>query len=360
MKILTVVGARPQFIKLSPICAALDKTGCEHIVVHTGQHYDYGMSEVFFNELGITEPDINLLVGSGSHAQQTAEMLIGIEKAIIDTSPDWVLLYGDTNSTIAGALAAVKLHVKIAHVEAGLRSFNKQMPEEINRIVTDAVSDMLFVPTADGVRNLRNEGIPEEKIQLAGDVMYDAVLIHGQRAEEKSNILAEHNLKKGTYVLATIHRAENTDDPVRLANILEAFGKLSNDIKVILPLHPRTKSVIRKQKSFDQILKNIEFIDPVGYLDMIMLEKNAALIATDSGGVQKEAFFQSVPCVTLRDETEWVELVELGWNHICSPKSADVIVNTIRNAIGSKGRDEKPYGDGNASALIVKTLMTVV
>jgi len=355
-KILTVVGARPQFIKLSPVSKALREFGHQEVLVHTGQHYDHGMSRVFFEELGIAEPDINLEIGSGSHAQQTAGMLCGIEQAIIEHQPGWVLIYGDTNSTLAGALAAVKLHVPVAHVEAGLRSFNRRMPEEINRIVADSVSDILFAPTSEAVANLANEGIPQGRIHFIGDVMYDAALIHGDKADSDSDVLERYGLCRNEYVLATVHRAENTDDPQKISTIIDAFCRVGEHMPVVLPLHPRTRAALDRNGMLDMAMRGIRIIDPVGYLDMVKLEKCSALIATDSGGVQKEAFFQRVPCVTLRSETEWVELVELGWNRLCPPDSADVIVDTIRSFIGAVGKDGNPYGAGDASQRIAEVL----
>ena len=356
MRVLTVIGARPQFIKAAPVSAAMREAGCEQVLVHTGQHYDYGMSQVFFDELGIPKPDINLGVGSGKHGQQTAGMLVGLEEAIETHKPDWVLLYGDTNSTLAGALASAKLHVPVAHVEAGLRSFNRRMPEEINRIVADSVSDLLFVPTAEAAANLAHEGVSEEKVHLVGDVMYDAALMHGERAEQMSDVLQRIGVCAGDFVLATVHRAENTDDPDRARVVFEALGRVSDGIPVVLPLHPRTRGVLDALGLLADVERRLRIIEPVGYLDMIKLERSAAVVATDSGGVQKEAFFQGVPCVTLRDETEWVELVEMGWNRVSPPTSVDAVVDAIHSAIGTTGRPVKPYGDGSASRKIVNVL----
>lgn len=349
MKIVTVIGARPQFIKASPVSRAFSAAGYKEVLVHTGQHYDYGMSQVFFEELGIPQPGTNLQVGSGSHAVQTAEMLIGLEEVMISEKPDWVLLFGDTNSTVAGALAAVKLHIRVAHVEAGLRSFNRKMPEEINRIVADAVASLLFAPTNEAVHNLYQEGVPSERVHLVGDVMYDAALMHGERAESCSTVLETLGVKPKQFVLATVHRAENTDNLERARNIFDALSEVSKNIRVVLPLHPRTRGALERMGILKNVERNLLVIDPVGYLDMIKLEKNATLIATDSGGVQKEAFFHRVPCVTMREETEWVELVELGWNCICPPLSIDSLVDAISTMIGTTGRDEKPYGTGHAS-----------
>ncbi len=315
MKIVTIIGARPQFIKAATVSRALQSyNSVNEVIIHTGQHYDANMSQVFFDELDIPHPQYNLGIGGGTHGQNTGRMIEQIEAALLHEQPDWVMVYGDTDSTLAGALAGVKLHIPVAHVEAGLRSFNRNMPEEINRVLTDHAADLLFTPTETGTRNLADEGIAGDKVQQVGDVMYDAVLYYGEIAEQRSRILDVLGIEPKDYFLATIHRAENTDDQTRMKNILAGFANLPQGI--ILPLHPRT----RKQLiNFDLALpSNVRAIDPVGYLDMVMLEKNAALIATDSGGVQKEAYFHKVPCVTLRDETEWVELIEVGANCLVS------------------------------------------
>ena len=276
----------------------------------------------------------------------------------MEEKPDWVLVYGDTNSTLAGALAAVKLHIPVAHVEAGLRSFNRRMPEEINRVLTDNASDLLFAPTKTAVMNLRHEGIPEERIKLVGDVMYDAALFYGKRAERQSKILNKLGLKLKEYILATVHRAENTDDPSRLRVIFDALCEITREIKVVLPLHPRTRDALIKSGMYDKAASSICLTEPVGYLDMVMLEKNARLIATDSGGVQKEAFFYRVPCVTLREETEWVELVELGWNCVVPPLSVGGIADAVMLRLGSfKSIEENPYGDGHCAAKIASYLI---
>ncbi|WP_299238962.1 UDP-N-acetylglucosamine 2-epimerase (non-hydrolyzing) [Sulfurihydrogenibium sp.] len=328
MKILTVVGARPQFIKLAPLSKILRENGINEIIVHTGQHYDENMNDLFFKELEIPEPDYNLGIGSGSHGEQTGRMLVEIEKIILKENPDLVIVYGDTNSTLAGALAASKLHVKLAHVEAGLRSFNKRMPEEINRVLTDHVSDILFCPTQTAVENLKNEGITNG-VYLVGDVMFDALLHFSKISDIKSNILERLNIKPKEYYLATIHRAENTDNYERLKNILTAFSKL--DEMVVFPIHPRTRKMINYY-GLDDLLENnnVKVIDPVGYLDMLKLEKNAKAILTDSGGVQKEAFWLKVPCITLRDETEWIETVNLGWNRLVG-SNVEKILEAVRD-----------------------------
>ena len=355
MKIVTIVGARPQFIKAAPISRELRKDNTE-ILVHTGQHYDYSMSNVFFDELKIPEPDYNLEVGSSSHGKQTGEMLTKIEEVILKEKPDWVLIYGDTNSTVAGSLAASKLHVPIAHVEAGLRSFNRKMPEEINRVVADHLSTLLFPPTEVAVKHLQNEGILQG-VYNVGDVMYDATLYNLEIAEKKSQILNKLDLQTKKYYLATIHRAENTDVKQNLLNIFNAFSK--TPMQIVLPLHPRTKN---KLKEFDLTnlleCENIKISDPIGYLDMLILEKNAEKILTDSGGVQKEAYFMNTPCITLRTETEWVETVDSGWN---------VIVNTdidkISEAINNNNiplNHPDFYGDGQASKKIVERINSCV
>jgi len=353
-KILTVVGARPQFIKVAAVSRALANEGTGEYLVHTGQHYDQDMSEVFFEELGIRKPDLNLNIGSGSHGAQTGAMLAGLEQAMIVQKPDWVLVYGDTNSTLAGALAASKLHVPVAHVEAGLRSFNRHMPEEINRVVADALATLLFVPTEAGRQNLLSEGISADRIRWTGDVMFDAMLMFRQHAARSSPVLDRLGLLNAPFVLATIHRAENTDDSTRLKAIMEGLGTVAESLRVILPLHPRTRARLAAMQGIR--MGRIEIIDPVGFLDMIRLESSAQVIATDSGGVQKEAFFHGVPCVTLRDETEWVELVELGWNRLVSPVNPTDIVNAILAARGTKGQPASPYGDGAASKRIAQAM----
>ena len=328
MKILTVVGARPQFIKLAPLSKILRENGINEIIVHTGQHYDENMNDLFFKELEIPEPNYNLGIGSGNHGEQTGRMLIEIERIILKEKPDLVSVYGDTNSTLAGALAASKLHIKLAHVEAGLRSFNKRMPEEINRVLTDHVSDILFCPTQTAEENLKNKGITNG-VYLVGDVMFDALLHFSKISDMKSNILERLNIKPKEYYLATIHRAENTDNYERLKNILTAFSKM--DEIVVFPIHPRTRKTINYY-GLDDLLENdnVKVIDPVGYLDMLKLEKNAKAILTDSGGVQKEAFWLKVPCITLRDETEWIETVNLGWNRLVG-SDVEKILEAVRD-----------------------------
>lgn len=358
MKIVTIVGARPQFIKAATISHAVREADqVEEVIVHTGQHYDENMSQLFFDELGIPTPDYNLGIGSASHGEQTGRMLESIEKVLVEEGPDWVIVHGDTNSTLAGALAAAKLSASVAHVEAGLRSFNRRMPEEVNRVLTDHVSDLLFVPTQDAVQNLRREGIGSSKIAEVGDVMYDAVLHYSEKADKTKNILEKLNLEKKAYVLATVHRAENTDDPERLTAIFEALMQVAEEIDVVLPLHPRTEKVLRRQNLFKQTDARLCLADPVGYLSMMLLERHARLVVTDSGGVQKEAYFHRVPCVTIRDETEWVELVEHGWNVITPPTSSNSIRTSIFDSLDTTGDEVDLYGDGTAASQIVDNLV---
>lgn len=353
MKIATVVGARPQFIKMAPVSRELRKY-FDEIVIHTGQHYDYEMNRIFFEQLNIPEPDYNLGVGSGSHGYQTGEMLKKIEEVLIREKPNLVLVYGDTNSTLAGALTAVKLHIKVAHVEAGLRSFDKRMPEEVNRVLTDHVSDYLFAPTETAVKNLHNEGI-KDGVYLTGDVMYDALLHNIKIARENSEILKELGLKPKNYLLATVHRAENTDNKEKLKNIIDAFiecGEL-----IVFPAHLRTLKFLKAYNLHEKLEKadNVILIKPVGYLDMLLLEENAKKILTDSGGVQKEAYFLKVPCITLRERTEWVETVKDGWN-ILVRTDKDKILWAIKNFDPKGGTYTYKFGDGNASKRIVQIL----
>lgn len=350
MKIVTVVGARPQFIKSTPVSKALASAGYDELIVHTGQHYDYDLSKVFFEELMIKEPIINLNVGSGTHAQQISQMLVGIEGFLLSTAPQIVLVYGDTNSTLAGALAAAKLQIKLAHVEAGLRSYNRQMPEEHNRVLTDHCSDLLFCPTQSAVDNLKNEGVLAG-VHRVGDTMFDAMLQFGPLALSKSAILAHLGLKPKGYLLSTIHRAYNTDNPTALSLILSTFQQV--DEIIVFPVHPRTLQALNSLNL--PIPKNVRLIDPVGYLDMLMLEQNARKILTDSGGVQKEAYFFKVPCLTLRPETEWVETTDSGWNNITGTDPATIIA-AISCPIPSNLPHPEYFGDGHASEKIVSLL----
>ena len=373
MKICTIIGARPQFIKAAAVSRAIamhnklasDAPRVSEVIIHTGQHYDDDMSAVFFRELEIPNPAYNLGIGSGGHGTQTGQMLAGIEDILLKEKPDWVLIYGDTNSTLAGALAASKLNIPIAHVEAGLRSFNRRMPEEINRVMTDHLSTLLFCPSQTAVDNLRAEGIPPDGLCLApyssrltpnvfivGDVMADAFRFAATKLSQKSDVLQRLKIEEKRYYLATIHRAENTDDPQRLHNIMNAFSKIAEKEIVILPLHPRTKKILgNKISMFNPALR---IIDPVGYFDIVALQKSALMILTDSGGMQKEAYWSQVPCITLRDETEWVETIETGWNVL-----AGADYDRIIQAVGTiKPQMEQPplYGDGHAAEKIIEAL----
>lgn len=358
MKLCTIVGARPQFIKAATVSRVIaSKPSIKEVIVHTGQHYDDNMSRQFFDELHIPHPGYHLNIGSGSHGKQTGQMLAAIEDVLIQEKPDWVLVYGDTNSTLAGALAAVKLHIPVAHVEAGLRSFNRRMPEEINRITADHLSAVLFPPTENGYQQLLKEGIDAKQLFNVGDVMYDATLFYNEYNAKRKTIVDSLNLKHQSYCLATIHRAENTDDEKRLANICNAFIELSRTTPIILPVHPRTRAALNKLNLLKTLEANIKLIEPVGYLDMLALEQHAKCIITDSGGVQKEAYFNRVQCITLRDETEWVELVDAGWNRLCSPDEPFSLlqwVDAFENP--SLSMTDKLYGDGDAAEKIVNIL----
>lgn len=408
IRIVTVIGARPQFIKAATVsriistyngtCKTEDRI--EEIIVHTGQHYDECMSEIFFKELAIPRPAYNLGIGSDSHGRQTGKMLARIEDVLIKENPDLVLTYGDTNSTLAGTLAAVKLHIPAAHVEAGLRSYNRRMPEEINRVVTDEISTILFCPTETAINNLNHEGTDTHNVAgvlldvnhrlvfYVGDVMYDSLLFNTQRARKKSDILSRLGLDTRRYGLATIHRAENTNDPQHLLNILEGLNKIaSKGVNVLLPLHPRTRNCLEETgaaatyglsgNSPEQAKTGLIFTEPVSYLDMIQLENHAYTIITDSGGIQKEAFLLRIPCITLRDETEWVETVQAGWNVLTGPDT-EKIVNAFSELDGwerkeapfqdqipskSKTRDgfhhAYPYGDGKAAEKIVHIILSI-
>ncbi|MGE3127787.1 MAG: non-hydrolyzing UDP-N-acetylglucosamine 2-epimerase [Fimbriimonadaceae bacterium] len=346
-KVLTVVGARPQFIKAAPVSKALQAVGCQEFLVHTGQHYDESMSERFFRELGLSPPDENLHVGSSSHGAQTGAMMAGLEPIVMERRPDWLLVYGDTNSTLSGALVAAKLHIPVAHVEAGLRSFNRAMPEEVNRLVTDHLSTLLFAPTDTAIKNLALEGIAGDKVRLVGDVMYDAAL--AAPLDGTAALLDRLNLTTKEFCLATVHRAENTDVPARLQAILQGLAAVAERMPVILPCHPRTKPLVGD-------VCGVTVIEPLGYNETACLLRAAAVVATDSGGLQKEAYFHGTPCVTLRDETEWVELVELGWNTLAPPLSASAVESAILGAVGTNGRDGTPYGQGDAAAKIAEAL----
>lgn len=358
MKLVTVIGARPQFIKAAALSRVIRDNyqgQINEVLIHTGQHFDHNMSKVFFEELDIPNPKYNLEISGGHHGAMTGRMLEAVESVLIQEKPDWLLVYGDTNSTLAGALAAAKLHIPIAHVEAGLRSFNMRMPEEINRILADRVSKLLFCPTETAVNNLSSEGI-NNGVHHVGDVMYDVALFYGDRARENSNVLHSLGLSSGEFVLATCHRAENTDDPQKLGSILSALVEISKTIKVVLPLHPRTHKLI-VDYDLIHLLPNLIVTEPLPFLDMIALEQSSRVILTDSGGVQKEAFFYNVPCITMRDETEWVETVHLGWNTLVGA-STNSILSAVNEVIGSPstGLNAKPYGTGEAASKILALL----
>ena len=419
MKIVSIVGARPQFIKAAPVNRAIEKHNRQghgpriiEILVHTGQHYDYNMSQVFFDQLNISKPEYHLGVGSGNHGEMTGTMLTRIEAVLLKERPDWVLVYGDTNSTLAGALAAAKLHIPVAHVEAGLRSFNRRMPEEINRVMTDHISSVLFCPTETAVDNLKKEGFnnifspinqnsskpkaqsSESRIQQSinlypacpvgrnyrtgvkcdsnyltgasnpivsnvGDVMYDAFLFNKELCDNKSNILSQLELESGSYCLGTVHRQENTEDPRRLLNIFTAFEELSSaDCPFIILLHPKTRKALQQYKGKDCLNHNVRLLPPASYLDMIALEANAKVILTDSGGVQKEAYFAEVPCVTLRDETEWIETVEARWNHLGGTDFQEILSAFEKATDSLPKKRSKLFGDGKASDVLLRELIS--
>lgn len=372
LKILTIIGARPQIIKAAALSRAIKTHFSEQIreiIVHTGQHYDANMSQVFFEELQIPAPDYNLGVGSGSHGLQTAKMLEGIEQILEKEKPDYLVLYGDTNSTLAGAVAASKIHVSVVHIEAGLRSFNKSMPEEINRILCDHVSTLLFTPTKTGYKNLLNEGFKENEAPFSadkpgifhcGDVMYDNSLFFAPLAEKQTTILTDLNLQTNSFILATVHRPANTDNPKNLSGILDALLLLSSQKTVVLPIHPRTLKKVEelpgKQLQILQKNPNIHFIPPVSFLEMIALEKNAALVLTDSGGVQKEAYFFQKPVVVIRPETEWVEIMESGAG-LLSAADSEKILNAVNSLLNKQIEYPPIYGDGQAARFICQTIL---
>ncbi len=348
MKVVSVVGARPEFIQAAPICRAI-RIRHQEVLVHTGQHYDYGMSEVFFQQLSLPEADHNLGVGSGSHAWQTGEILSRLETVLQKEKPDWVIVRGDTNSTLAGALASAKLSIPVAHVEAGLRSFNASMPEETNRVATDHISDILFCPTPAAMENLEREGLVGRAL-LVGDVMYEAVLQSLKLAEQQSDVFARLSIRPKSYLLTTVHRAENTDNPQRLGAIVAALNSIQEPI--VFPVHPRTQAVLKQ--GGHTLGKHIQAVPPAGYFDMLVLQSNARLLLTDSGGMQKEAYCLGTPCVTLRDETEWVETLEAGWNTLvgADPRA---ILHAVLHFHAPLGRPML-YGDGKTSMHIVDAL----
>lgn len=350
LKILTIVGARPQFIKAAVVSNELSKhTEIDEVILHTGQHYDENMSEIFFTQMNIKKPKYNLNIGGGSHGQNTGRMIEKIEEVINLESPNCVILYGDTDSTLAGAIAASKLKCKVVHIEAGLRSFNRNMPEEINRILSDHASDLLFTPTLNASKQLLTEGISEDKIIYVGDVMYDATISF----KEIANNIKDDITYPKDYILLTLHRAENVDDDEKLQNIISAFNECGKE--VIFPIHPRTSQKIEKLNI--QLKSNIKTINPIGYLEMLKLEMNAKLIATDSGGVQKEAYFQQKACIVLREETEWIELVEIGANILTGSDKAKILeaISSIEFYINDY--ETSLYGTGDASKLIVQHII---
>lgn len=344
--IYTVVGARPEFIKSGTVSKAFDQAGIAEALIHTGQHYDLNMSDVFFSSLGLREPKYHLNVGSGSHGKMTGEILAAMEEVLVTTPPDGVVVYGDTNSTLAGALAAAKLHIPVFHIEAGLRSFNRRMPEEINRIMTDHISDLLFCPTEVAVNHLSSEGITSG-VHLVGDVMQDGVDLWSKSDLESAS---DGEIAPGKYYLATVHRQENVDSPARLDAIFAAFASL--DYPVVLPLHPRTRKELENRNLIDSLSSNVRFIDPVGYTEMLSLLSGAKAMLTDSGGVQKEAYMMRTPCVTLRDETEWTETVDSGWNVLAGADTEKIVAGAMRNV--AQLPHSELYGDGHASERIVQ------
>lgn len=357
-KVLTVIGTRPQFIKAAAVSRAINEHGgIKEVLLHTGQHYDDVMSDIFFREMEIPKPDYHFSINTSTHATMTAQMLEGIEQAIIKEKPDTILVYGDTNSTLAGALAASKLHMPVAHVEAGLRSFNMDMPEEVNRILTDRVSAQLFCPTEAAMQNLKNEGLatPDKTVVNTGDVMYDAALYYAKQIAQRSTILQQLNLIQDRYLLVTVHRAENTDDKDRLGKIVHAINTLSKQYTVVLPLHPRTKKMLEQY----HLQLNCMVIDPVGYFDMLSLLQNCHLVLTDSGGLQKEAYFFHKYCITLRDQTEWVELTLSGCSTITGADETKIL-NAVADMYDKPFRNGSIfYGDGHAAAIITKHLASL-
>lgn len=374
MKLLSIVGARPQFVKVAMVSVALRRHNkrseapfrIRHTLAHTGQHYEHKLSGIFFDQLPLPEPDHFLAVGSGTHGAQTAAMLERIEAVLLRDKPDAVIVYGDTNSTVAGALAAVKLHIPVAHVEAGLRSFNRQMPEEINRVATDHLSDLLLCPTPVSIENLKREGITDG-VDLVGDVMLDAVQNFRELTDRGTNLLKQWGVQPGGYLLATIHRAENTDNAERLGEIVETLVGLGHP--VVFPMHPRVRDRLKRSPEYRAMRRRLEqapslvITNPVSYLEMLVLEKNARVVLTDSGGVQKEAYFLGVPCLTLRNETEWTETLVNNWNRVVGTSPAKIL-NLVASLWSRNGaaptapRDLRSFGGGKASDRIVRRLLT--
>ena len=357
MKIVTVSGARPQFIKASFVTAAFScRPGMEEVVVHTGQHFDANMSVVFFADLAMPVPRCQLGIHGGGHGDMSGRMLMGIERVLLEEHPDVVLVYSDTNFTLPGALAAAEPHIPVAYIETCLRSFNMRMPEEVDRILTHRISRWLFALTEAAVKHLRREDFQDDQILPVGDVMFGVALRHGSRVKSEGDLLAIMGLKPGLDVLVTIHRAENTDHVQRLANVVHTLEVRAQFLPVVWPLHPRTCAILQQMGRLDKLSCRIHLIEPLGHLDAVQLEKYVAVIAMDSGSVQKEVFFYLVPCVTVRDETEWTELVEAGWNRVAPPNGADQLAATIQRAVGSKGTAVVPYSDGRAAQKIVARL----
>lgn len=358
-KILTIVGARPQFIKAVAVSRAIQKYGSDKVrelIVHTGQHYDENMSDVFFDQLKIPRPSYSLNIAGGGHGSMTGRMLEAIESVCEREKPDWVLVYGDTNSTLAGALAAAKLQIPVAHVEAGLRSYNMRMPEELNRVMTDHISSRLFCPTEVSVKNLAKEGLTDG-VSKVGDVMFDVAIYFRDEIKKQCTILQRLDLH-GVFVLATCHRAENTDDPEKLESIMTAMDEIAGHVPVVFPIHPRTRKLITEY-GLSKKLKRLIILEPLSFFDMLTLEQAASIILTDSGGVQKEAFFYGVPCITMRDETEWLETVELGSNKLVGTSTQAIVSATLASlSKGSFGvREEAPYGDGTAGIKIIENIL---
>jgi len=355
VKIAVVLGTRPEIIKMAPVIRELEKRQASYFILHTGQHYSYNLDRVFFEQLGLPLSKYNLEVGSGSNAEQTGKILIGVEKVLLDEQPDIILVEGDTNSVLAGALAATKLHIKVGHVEAGLRSYDRTMPEEINRILTDHCADLLFAPTEKSEKILRGEGIPEEKIFITGNTVVDALYQNLEIADEKGNVLDALKLQPGEYAVVTIHRQENVDDRARFTSILKGLDRVAAEISrpVIYPIHPRSRKMMTQ---FGLQLQNVRLVEPMDFLSFLQLENSARLILTDSGGVQEEACVLGVPCVTLRDNTERPETIEVGAN-ILAGVSSDKIIECSRHMLGRENKWQNPFGDGTAGRRIVDIIM---
>ncbi len=356
-KLITIVGARPQFIKASALSKEIKKNrDLNEVLIHTGQHFDSNMSKVFFEELDLDKPNRFLGISGGSHASMTGRMMLEIENVLNNEKPYAVIVFGDTNSTMAGALAASKLKVPVIHIEAGLRSFNLEMPEEINRVVTDHVSSLLLAPTQIAIQNLKAEGLHKEKLYCVGDLMYDVAIEQNKKLIQPPTSINNLNLKEKKFILTTIHRAENTDNFFRLSKIVSVILEQSIKRQVIWPLHPRTKAQLDSHGLLENLKKKVITTEPLSYLEMMSLQRTAGLILTDSGGVQKEAFFHRVPCVTVRDETEWTELITTGWNRLCPPLDESSMLHIIESAFGTSGKSTKLYGNGDAAKQIVSIL----